>query len=428
MTTGQRTEPGAVEGVRGRHRLGSASPRVTRTVVWLLMVSIGCSGFFVSVGFAIKPFMVVSALMAVLLMTRRTVPRIQPFEIFWFTFVILYSATTLYAADPRSGARLSLGLVLISMFYMVWRAYLPRLGAGRFVPAARSAAKVLTIGSLFYYVLGMLRVGGHFGTFNHHDVLGVMIDRNLPRLIGAVGDPNIFGYVFTWVVFLLAFTHRGRWWAGLAIVTVVLTLSKGAAAGLLAGSIVHMLVRLVERRGARRRLLVLVPVVMLCAVGATQLDTPLAAVVQKRLDPSNLSSGRFALWQDALSVWREHPLLGIGANSFRLVNQRQTGNDKYVHNTYLSILVDSGVLVLAIYLSFHVLVFLKAFRLRHRLPWMLPTIVAMQIQLVGLSLLINETFFVLLAVMVYASSVRGGDRPRPRDGTTVVDPLPGHWT
>lgn len=56
-------------------------------------------------------------------------------------------------------------------------------------------------------------------------------------------------------------------------------------------------------------------------------------------------SGRLALWSQALDLWLDSPVVGIGLMGF----QARTG--LAVHNSYLSVLVDTGVIGLSLYVG-----------------------------------------------------------------------------
>jgi O-antigen ligase len=50
-------------------------------------------------------------------------------------------------------------------------------------------------------------------------------------------------------------------------------------------------------------------------------------------------NGRLAQWQQGFTAFTEHPVIGVGANGYRSVNTL----DKVAHNSYLSVLVELGL-------------------------------------------------------------------------------------
>jgi hypothetical protein len=67
--------------------------------------------------------------------------------------------------------------------------------------------------------------------------------------------------------------------------------------------------------------------------------------------------GRAGLWHAAVSMWREHPLLGAGPDNFRRLHAAQAGwpaswdTDSYANNTYLEIAATTGSLGLMAFLG-----------------------------------------------------------------------------
>lgn len=70
-------------------------------------------------------------------------------------------------------------------------------------------------------------------------------------------------------------------------------------------------------------------------------------------------TGRVSLWRTAQTVWEDHPIVGIGSDAFPSVNR----SGRAVHNTYLVVLVETGIIGLAIYLILLAYVFATAWRL-----------------------------------------------------------------
>jgi len=60
-----------------------------------------------------------------------------------------------------------------------------------------------------------------------------------------------------------------------------------------------------------------------------------------------LDSPRYALWQDALDLWREHPLVGLGQDNFAqaYITERTSGTDepRWTHSLPLRLLVHTGL-------------------------------------------------------------------------------------
>ncbi|MFC8563590.1 polysaccharide polymerase, partial [Peribacillus frigoritolerans] len=79
----------------------------------------------------------------------------------------------------------------------------------------------------------------------------------------------------------------------------------------------------------------------------------------------------------------------------------------YVHNTYLEVLVESGIIGFLFYLSFLLMLIITLFKtkLYKEKPFIVLTLFAFLIQMMSLSLMINEAFFSFLALTLKYISV-----------------------
>lgn len=58
---------------------------------------------------------------------------------------------------------------------------------------------------------------------------------------------------------------------------------------------------------------------------------------------ANTFAIRKALWANGLEYWMEHPLLGCGVNNFVAVVSSRIGDIHVAHNTFISVLVETGI-------------------------------------------------------------------------------------
>jgi O-antigen ligase len=58
-------------------------------------------------------------------------------------------------------------------------------------------------------------------------------------------------------------------------------------------------------------------------------------------------NGRVAIWKQGLAVFKEHPLIGVGSSAYRSAIQL----GKAPHNSFLSILVDLGIIGFSLFAS-----------------------------------------------------------------------------
>jgi O-antigen ligase len=184
------------------------------------------------------------------------------------------------------------------------------------------------------------------------------------RAVGGIRDPNYYAAYLVLAgtpLLALVIARRTRWRAVAALAVgftglgVVLSLSRG---GLLAAAFA---VTVVVLAWSRTRLLSGAVIAVLIATAALNvnplLNSGTSEVISDRLATIGTSSQndkRSLIWREALDVTIARPL-GIGALQFSTVAERrgltQRGQPlENVHNTYLNIAVELGVLGLVCYL------------------------------------------------------------------------------
>jgi|SRR6266480_366842 len=156
---------------------------------------------------------------------------------------------------------------------------------------------------------------------------------------------------------LMAWVYRLQ--LALAGTTVLLTASRGATLACLVALAIVPLTS--ARLTGRQRIGVLLTGSLLVTgvlvfVPATSWER--LSTVPDALEHGTLS-GRRVIWSAGWEIFREHPFLGIGSNAFRLVVCRVLAEPIRLddpdspappaHNTFLSVLVEQGVIGLAVF-------------------------------------------------------------------------------
>jgi O-antigen ligase len=135
--------------------------------------------------------------------------------------------------------------------------------------------------------------------------------------------------------------------AGLAAAgwAIALSGSRGAAIGFIA-TLVFTGVRALGLR--TRGALLMVGIVTAVALGYLQeMEDILPARLLARAPGGmeDVSSGRYALWSRALEEFERHPWLGSGADSYLM----RAGGGIHVHNVFLSVLAELGIVGLVLF-------------------------------------------------------------------------------
>jgi O-antigen ligase len=144
----------------------------------------------------------------------------------------------------------------------------------------------------------------------------------------------------------------------LAGTTVMLTASRGATLATIAALAIVPLTH--ARLAVRQKFAALLSLALLAS--AVLLFVPETSWKRLATVPSEFSQGtlnsRTVIWSAGWKIFREHPLVGIGANAFRLevsrilaepIRVEESSPAPPAHNTFLSVLVEQGVVGFAIF-------------------------------------------------------------------------------
>jgi O-antigen ligase len=226
----------------------------------------------------------------------------------------------------------------------------------------RLLASAFCVGAVLSVVIGLLGIGKTYASVT---AAGAVAEG---RLTGGAGDPNILaaGLLPALVLaIMLAATARGPGRRAVAllalpllIVGIVLTQSRGAFVGLIA----IIVAGLWFTPGRRLEIGLATLVVVAIAAAALAADPTALARVTGNKDSS--SSGRSDLWTVAWRVSEDHPVVGVGLGNYKVVAPdyvRRPGQltevnliadePHVVHNTYLGLLAESGVIGVSIFLA-----------------------------------------------------------------------------
>jgi hypothetical protein len=164
------------------------------------------------------------------------------------------------------------------------------------------------------------------------------------RLVSTLLDPNFAGMLLTVGLLVhagrIAFGVRVAWWKILLLaVALVLTLSRSSVAAMLAGGALILAVR-----APSKRLLAVSSALALGAIASAPLWLPFAIAFNKLSldDPSGLH--RFVQWGWAARVFLDHPLTGVGFNTYGFVHARYT----FSRSAPATFGLDGGLIFIAV--------------------------------------------------------------------------------
>ena len=286
--------------------------------------------------------------------------------------VLAFSAVTLASAlaagHPIAALGACKGLLLVAALYVTADALagpeagLRFLSALLVVAAVAAAVGVLQTvacpgpapdyGSPAWLYHRCYRARGFFSIYmTLAGVLSLVLLANLPRLLPDAASPRWLPLPFLLSLGgLLATYTRGAWIGFAAGVLTLLPVTRRGRWLLLGGLLVLGLAMLAGPQHLRQRFLTM--------------GDPDDPTVRERV----------YMWRSGLTMWRQHPVLGLGPGGVKREYERyalpeavkkRTG---HVHNTPLQILVERGVLGLAAWLWIWAAFFAKGVGLLRRLP------------------------------------------------------------
>ncbi|MBC1974456.1 O-antigen ligase family protein [Listeria booriae] len=370
----------------------------------LFFLSIG-SAFNVQIGLAVKPYMIMLLLLMFYYLSQITIEKLLFFEMAFVGFYVYYDLRGVITAYPAAALRAMGATFILLVFYFFCRYWLNQIRWKDIEWAIIISGFVFNLLSLGYYVMGLVNLG-----FNMHGngirELGVMIDRDFARLLGLTNDPNIF--VFINMLFIAYFlTHREKWWnllgGFIGILCVMLTLSRGAIISLVIVLVLCLLV------GSVRSKLMMV----LGAVGFFLLanlffdqfmEVSLWELLLERFGTvsEDGGSGRFDIWTDGLAYFMNKPLFGIGSFNFQAYHSFAAGKAIFMHNSFLEILVETGIVGMMFYVTAIVALvwtLVKAALVDKEQWWLLIALIGYLSMMTSLSLILNEIFFFFFALV-----------------------------
>jgi O-antigen ligase len=282
-------------------------------------------------------------------LSSASVRRLQPFHIVALLFVIWAGLGAFYVADEARG--LNKSATYFQLFLVLWMIW--ELGSN----FRRQ------LGLLFAYVCGAI-VGATNTILVYRSVLG----SGTARRFAAEGfDPNDLGMTLALALpmaWYLGMTYKQplmRWicraYIPLGLVAIGLTASRGA---LLASIVALLIVPLSVTQLSRAKitgailLLVVSGVIAVSFIPKTSWDR--FGTTKSEVEGGTLND-RLFIWKAALRAFSHQPIMGYGTTGFNWTVHSQS------HNSYLSVLIENGIVGLALFLAMFFTVFVKLLNL-----------------------------------------------------------------
>jgi len=241
----------------------------------------------------------------------------------------------------------------------------------------------LLLGVLFQSVLGLYQnfTGATLGL----SFLGEPSQLYYERPLGTIGHPNGYGAYLSATVplaLVLLYLEGRMFYKLLAIIVLcvgvlglIFSLSRGAWLGFLVALIFVLAFAIRKQRrnlhtalvGAGSILLILLSLIL------SQQDLITTRLTNAQGQESAMS--RVTMARGAIAMIRDHPMLGVGSNNYTLLmpeydplDYAREGRLVIVHNIFLLIAAETGLVGLAAFLWFLASLFIQAWRLAMKAP------------------------------------------------------------
>jgi len=320
--------------------------------LWLLAFAIPWEDAITISGFGTSARLVgvvtvVLGLFAIL--EKGTIRRPAPGHLMIALFVISAAASYLWSLYPEG--TWNQALTYIQLFVMVWLIW-------EHCPRAQEQQRLMQAYVLGTFVSGIDTVYDYL----YH------VESDYERYAGARLNANDLGLMMALsmpVSYYLLIHSKGpiAWLYRLQLIlagtTVLLTASRGAT---LASAVALAIVPLTQARltGRQKVAIILTGLLLVSSILAFVPSTSWErlSTTPNALEHSTLT-GRTVIWKAGWEIFRQHPFIGIGSNAFRVVVSRVLREPIRLddpdspappaHNTFLSVLVEQGVIGFAIF-------------------------------------------------------------------------------
>lgn len=265
-------------------------------------------------------------------------------------FVILAGTSYMWSLYPE-GTAMQIGtyIQLLMMVWLIWELAPQAIEQTRLMQAYILGTFVSGIDTIYLFLTHQESAYQRYA--------GAGLDANDLGLMMALSIPISY-------VLLLQAKGWTAWVYRLQLVlagtTILLTASRGAAvASIVALAIVPLASS--NLSGQKKIAILLTAVLLVCAAA---FFIPDSSWQRLSTAPSEFEhgtlTGRTVIWKAGWEIFQDHPVVGIGANAFRLIVSRvlaepiRLDQEAYppappAHNTFLSVLVEQGIVGLLIF-------------------------------------------------------------------------------
>lgn len=311
-----------------------------KVAYWLLLVlifTIPCENILELAGFGTisQPIgLLVAGFWSVTAVYSGNIRKPNPIHLVILLFVLWNIVSIFWSIDANAtAARLQTYILLFGLVYIVWDLF--------------STPKALEAGLQAYVLGAWVSIGSLILNFLADNRVGYARFTGAGFGEGNLGITLALGIPIAWYLATSVNKNRlVRWltipnflYVPAALFAIVLTASRGSIIAVIPG----LIFILASFQRLRVSIRVLVFIALLTSLFLLQPLVPVESFQRLATADDSIAegdlNGRVAIWEAGIVAFGEHPFLGVGSNAFRLA----TDIGKMAHNSYLSVLVETGI-------------------------------------------------------------------------------------
>ena len=165
---------------------------------------------------------------------------------------------------------------------------------------------------------------------------------------------------------------KPRWlWMIIAVFsigTLYATYTRGAWISFVVSMTLFFIIDFYKAKLTKRDLLILL---LSLSVGIVLVNIKYGDAIQNRMSGAEESlrgdkgHSRLNMARDAIDIIRKNPVFGVGLNNYRFHADPSIQGTRIVHNTYLLITAQQGIIGIALFIILHITFFYKGFKIIH---------------------------------------------------------------
>jgi len=328
--------------------------RVAYAALWIFIFSLPWEGVIVLPGISIIPRVTGGVALSLALLAIGISGRFRRWHAFHVAALlfVFWAGCVLLAFDlPEIPAKFWTFVQLLVVVWLIWEL---------------APSRERQLGLLAAYVFG-----AYFAAFE--TLMVYRREAGLSRRFAAGGaDPNDLAMTLALALpmaWFLAMTYRKplqQWvFRGYLLIGLVALGLTGSRGGMIASAVGLLIIPLtVTRLSPVRRATAMVLLSASLVVAAVNTPDTLIqrlASTGTEVEEADLG-GRFRIWVAGVNAFAQNPLLGYGTSNFKKA-VRPWGVGQVAHNSFLSVLVEQGLVGFVLYMAMFVTVFLSVLKL-----------------------------------------------------------------